>query len=482
MKSSIPFRKLQKICCYGFSIISFLLVFTYLQSSKPIDRVKDDVEMPYTWKFENFPVSQKEEFITTLLQNLDQQQTSNHQPKPSLIIQTKPFKFYIYELPDKFNSDLIQCMKESKSYGSCFDLRNNGMGQTLKREDGYIVMDTNQFSLEVIIHNQLLHHPYRTLNMSEADVFYVPAYMGLPCFCFKMEERRYEIINDLYEYLSNQKPFQELKPHFSTIAKIEREQSCRSCPLLKMKQSRKITFLAIERETNKKSRINVGVKSFETIVAPYPSYVHYTKPKINTPGLHDRNVVVFFAASTRRSNYFRNCLIDQFKNKTKDQYEDFYRIPDNTNIKQVMLVTQECLGNHKFTTIPWMRRSVFCLEPPGDSPTRKSFYDAILSGCIPVLFHYNNGNRVRYPFDSVLNYTDFTVILPATHGKEIYPDVFQTLSEIPSTEIQRLYNNLAQVSQYFQYSFLSNNSQREPHPDAIMLILEEIRKLYKKNK
>jgi len=33
------------------------------------------------------------------------------------------------------------------------------------------------------------------------------------------------------------------------------------------------------------------------------------------------------------------------------------------------------------------RESVFCLQPPGDMPTRKSVFDAVLSGCIPVLFH-----------------------------------------------------------------------------------------------
>ena len=32
------------------------------------------------------------------------------------------------------------------------------------------------------------------------------------------------------------------------------------------------------------------------------------------------------------------------------------------------------------------KRSVFCLEPGGDSPWRKSLYDSITAGCIPVLF------------------------------------------------------------------------------------------------
>jgi hypothetical protein len=35
------------------------------------------------------------------------------------------------------------------------------------------------------------------------------------------------------------------------------------------------------------------------------------------------------------------------------------------------------------------QRAVFCLEPEGDSPWRKSIYDSITSGCIPVFFSGN---------------------------------------------------------------------------------------------
>ncbi|KAH8054298.1 hypothetical protein JL722_9033 [Aureococcus anophagefferens] len=33
-----------------------------------------------------------------------------------------------------------------------------------------------------------------------------------------------------------------------------------------------------------------------------------------------------------------------------------------------------------------MMRATFCLEPGGDSPYRKGVFDALLSGCVPVLF------------------------------------------------------------------------------------------------
>ena len=38
-------------------------------------------------------------------------------------------------------------------------------------------------------------------------------------------------------------------------------------------------------------------------------------------------------------------------------------------------------------------RSVFCLQPMGDLPTRKGLFDAIVFGCIPVVFHPLSASR-----------------------------------------------------------------------------------------
>lgn len=53
-----------------------------------------------------------------------------------------------------------------------------------------------------------------------------------------------------------------------------------------------------------------------------------------------------------------------------------------------------------------MHQSEFCLQPPGDSPSRRSFVDALLVGCIPGIFqkdaawsqyvHYLPENGARY--------------------------------------------------------------------------------------
>lgn len=42
--------------------------------------------------------------------------------------------------------------------------------------------------------------------------------------------------------------------------------------------------------------------------------------------------------------------------------------------------------NNPVSLLKAMHQSEFCLQPPGDSPTRRSFFDAMLAGCIPVIF------------------------------------------------------------------------------------------------
>ena len=42
------------------------------------------------------------------------------------------------------------------------------------------------------------------------------------------------------------------------------------------------------------------------------------------------------------------------------------------------------------------RDSVFCPAPPGDSVTRKSIFDALVTGCIPVIFAKASLNQYRW--------------------------------------------------------------------------------------
>lgn len=45
-------------------------------------------------------------------------------------------------------------------------------------------------------------------------------------------------------------------------------------------------------------------------------------------------------------------------------------------------------------------RSVFCLSPAGDTPSSARLFDAIVSGCIPVIV----SDEVELPFEGILDY------------------------------------------------------------------------------
>ncbi|KAG2404719.1 hypothetical protein LR48_Vigan03g098300 [Vigna angularis] len=55
--------------------------------------------------------------------------------------------------------------------------------------------------------------------------------------------------------------------------------------------------------------------------------------------------------------------------------------------------------------------SLFCLQPQGDSYTRRSAFDSMLVGCIPVFFHLGSA-YTQYTWHLPKNYTKYSVFIP----------------------------------------------------------------------
>lgn len=83
-----------------------------------------------------------------------------------------------------------------------------------------------------------------------------------------------------------------------------------------------------------------------------------------------------------------------------------------------------------------MTKSQFCLQAPGDSFTRRSTFDSVLAGCIPVLFSPHTA------------YSQYSWYMPA-EAKEAYSvyldekregskRIEEELLKIPSEEVKRM--------------------------------------------
>ena len=59
-----------------------------------------------------------------------------------------------------------------------------------------------------------------------------------------------------------------------------------------------------------------------------------------------------------------------------------------------------------------MLQATFCLQPPGDTPTRRSTFDGILAGCIPVFFEDLSSKKQYQWHLPEEKYEEFSVFIP----------------------------------------------------------------------
>ncbi|KAL0369819.1 UNVERIFIED_CONTAM: putative xyloglucan galactosyltransferase GT11 [Sesamum angustifolium] len=81
--------------------------------------------------------------------------------------------------------------------------------------------------------------------------------------------------------------------------------------------------------------------------------------------------------------------------------------------------------------------SVFCLQPPGDSFTRRSTFDAIVAGCIPVFF--NPGSAyVQYLWHLPKDYDSYSVLISEEDVKQKKVNIDNVLSRIPKSKVSAM--------------------------------------------
>ncbi|KAF3340768.1 xyloglucan galactosyltransferase KATAMARI1 [Carex littledalei] len=61
--------------------------------------------------------------------------------------------------------------------------------------------------------------------------------------------------------------------------------------------------------------------------------------------------------------------------------------------------------------------SMFCLQPPGDTFTRKSVFDSMVAGCIPVFF-CSESAYTQYRWYLPSNFNKFSVYIPEKAVRE----------------------------------------------------------------
>ncbi|KAK7280842.1 hypothetical protein RIF29_08367 [Crotalaria pallida] len=333
---------------------------------------------------------------------------------------------YIHELPSRFNYNLLKNCKSltrgtTDKPNMCPYMDNLGLGPKIENSQDVFTNDmstiswyaTNQFLLEVIFHNKMKNYECLTNDSSLANAIFVPYYAGLDVSQFLWVSDikvRDSSGKELVEWLVKKDEWKKMwgRDHFLISGRI-------SWDLRRQVDDEsywgsKFRFLP---ESMNMSMLSVEASSWNNDYAiPYPTSFHPLA----------KSEVLQWQSKMRHQN---RPYLFTFTGAPRPEIEDSIR---GKVIEQCLVSNSGCKfincsygsGEKCDDPVSVMKvfaNSVFCLQPPGDSYTRRSIFDSMLAGCVPVFFHPGTAYS-QYKWYLPKNRTKYSVYIPVKNVKE----------------------------------------------------------------
>lgn len=328
---------------------------------------------------------------------------------------------------------------------------------------------TWQLALFRNIYSQLVRSPFRTFDAAEASLFFIPYDAGVETYIYRDGTFRgggNPLAKVISKYLNGSKIFKrhDGADHFMIYSASLLSQGLSS----KLKRLFRIcanvtvfTFETFEKYETKKFK---GFSLPYLTAIPYPSIYHWFQPagERSIPALMDdgsdkKKFLASLLASTQTnqpdSNKFRRFLMNQCI--------EFDEHKSDLSVKYDHLCWRRDIGsrdnrnNFDVSAISDVyRSSVFCLMPPGDTNTRRGIFDAILCGCIPVLFELPGSKRPVNPMAQYRwHFTEEEIKSAFIYFDGSNTKYFEGLSNISDSEIRKKRIFLRKIAFRAQYSF-----------------------------
>jgi len=353
-------------------------------------------------------------------------------------------RIFVYEMPAEFNDERAQDCHGWPAWPSmCEDITNHGFG-VLSEASGLPPSNawyrTDQFTLEVIIRDRLKVYPCLTTNPDEAVMFYIPFYPSLDLIRYLYlpdYAARDRLGGKFLAWLRNQAPWQRHHGHrhvlvlgrvYWDFCRTEaRPDDTWGSNLVTHWELTNVTKLLIERSPWQEKTVGI----------PYPTSFHPSSEadvrawQATVRGSQRRHLVSLAGAKRKNTltGGIRDAVFDQCGNSTK--------------CNELYCSYQLCVGKPE-TIVRMGLESVFCLQPPGDTPTRKGLFDSLQAGCIPVVFNQQQA-VLQYLFHLPGDGSDYSVLISTDDVVSRNYNVVDHLSRIPQSEIESMRERIVQL-------------------------------------
>ncbi|OWM66937.1 probable xyloglucan galactosyltransferase GT17 [Punica granatum] len=378
---------------------------------------------------------------------------------------------YIYELPPKFNFGLLNdCRRLNIYMDMCPHVANRGLGQPVAPVLGPGRWHaTHQFIGEMIFHARMERHPCRTNDPARAHIFYVPFYGGLYASSKFREQdlrSRDELAVELAEYLQGFPWWQRHggRDHFLALGRTAWDFMRKSNQgpdfganvLLDLPAIKNMSVLTVERQPWS------GLNQYGM---PYPSYFHPTT----------LDQMLTWQDKVRQSErpYLFSFIGGPRKGLEKAAVRDelIKQCAESSQCRLMKCVGGDSKCHSPVEILKAMMSSRFCLQAPGDSFTRRSTFDSVLAGCIPVFFSRHTA-YTQYMWFLPEDHSEYSVYVDAESGGALTTKIEDVLSKISAERVEKMRSKVVELIPRLTYAH--PNATNLGFKDAVDVALETL--------
>ncbi|CAI9089932.1 OLC1v1024585C1 [Oldenlandia corymbosa var. corymbosa] len=343
---------------------------------------------------------------------------------------------YMYELPPMFNKELLDKCDELDPWGSrCPAVSNNGLGPRATNLAGVVPANltpawyqTDKYTSEVIYHARMMDYECRTEVLEEATAFYVPFYPGLAIWKYlnsnytaKDRDRPAEMLLD---WLQSQPSWRKRNgaDHFLVLGRLtwdfrRSQDSDWGSSLIYMPAMQNVMKIAVERYPWDELEFSV----------PYPTAFHpRSRSDIEEWQRYIRSRTrksLFSIVGKPRKNDFGSLLMDNCKTESR-------------SCKFVDCSVKRCSGTEPGVLETYLD-SNFCLQPKGDTSTKRAFFDCMVAGSIPVFFSEFSFNG-QYEWHLPLIGESYSVFIDSKDVESGKVSIRNRLEEISEEKVRKM--------------------------------------------